>query len=62
MIIYNLLYIAAFSIEMPTGHRERERKVVADALCAINCNIYRLILGDLSGSPPLATLAKENCQ
>lgn len=25
VIIYNLLYIPAFSIEMPTGQRERER-------------------------------------
>lgn len=37
-----------------------DRRVVADVFCTINCNIYRLVLSNISGSPALATLAKEN--
>lgn len=58
MIPYKLLY---FLLSDRGAYRTQgERKGVADALCAVHCNIYRLILSDLSGSPALATLAKEN--
>lgn len=58
MVIYKLLDVPPFSTEMSTSYREG--RVVADALSTINCNIYRLFLSDLSGSPAPATLVKEN--